>query len=105
MLYSIYLIPVSTRILAICQDATSFRKYCQGVRKPESLRCSETPGERQWFAPCSWTHDDTELTGSPRNRISDIAAACGFHNLSYFNRRFKERFGETPAEFRRAGSA
>ena len=50
-------------------------------------------------------HSASRSLATSRDRISYIAAACGFPNLSYFNRRFKERFGETPAEFRRAGSA
>jgi AraC-like DNA-binding protein len=29
-------------------------------------------------------------------RISDIAEACGFSDLSYFNRTFKRQFGEAP---------
>jgi AraC-like DNA-binding protein len=33
-------------------------------------------------------------------RISDIAYACGFGDLSYFNRSFKRQFGEAPRLFR-----
>lgn len=33
--------------------------------------------------------------------ILDVAAATGFENLSYFNRRFKGKFGMTPREFRK----
>jgi AraC-like DNA-binding protein len=33
-------------------------------------------------------------------RISDIAFACGFNDLSYFNRRFRRRFGLTPTAAR-----
>ena len=29
-------------------------------------------------------------------RISDIAFGCGFNDLSYFNRCFRRRFGQTP---------
>ena len=32
--------------------------------------------------------------------ISEICYACGFNNLSYFNRTFKNRRGVTPKEFR-----
>jgi AraC-like DNA-binding protein len=34
-------------------------------------------------------------------RITDIAYACGFTDLSYFNREFRRRFGETPTSARR----
>jgi len=33
-------------------------------------------------------------------RISDIAFACGFNDLAYFNRCFRRRFGLTPAAAR-----
>jgi AraC-like DNA-binding protein len=34
------------------------------------------------------------------NTISEVAFKCGFKNLSYFNRLFKIRKGQTPSEFR-----
>lgn len=34
-------------------------------------------------------------------RIGEIALACGFNDLSYFNRSFKRRFGERPRAFRK----
>ena len=39
-----------------------------------------------------------------RLKISDIAYACGFNEVSYFNRCFRRRFGATPGQFRGAGS-
>jgi len=36
-------------------------------------------------------------------RISDVAFACGFNDLSYFNRCFRRRFGLTPTEARGVG--
>lgn len=35
-------------------------------------------------------------------RISEIATACGFTDLSYFNRTFRKRFGDTPRGCRKA---
>ena len=35
-----------------------------------------------------------------RLRIGDIALACGFNEVSYFNRCFRRRFGETPTQYR-----
>lgn len=35
-----------------------------------------------------------------RLRISDIALDCGFNEISYFNRCFRRRFGETPTQWR-----
>lgn len=44
---------------------------------------------------------------SPRNReqrVVDIAFAAGFGDLSYFNRSFRRRFGDTPQSFRRTSA-
>ncbi|MBV9458477.1 MAG: AraC family transcriptional regulator [Bradyrhizobium sp.] len=35
-----------------------------------------------------------------RLKVSDIALACGFNEVSYFNRCFRRRFGETPTSAR-----
>jgi AraC-like DNA-binding protein len=35
-----------------------------------------------------------------RLKVSDIALACGFNEISYFNRRFRARFGASPTQFR-----
>ena len=34
--------------------------------------------------------------------MSDIALACGFDELSYFNRCFRRRFGASPTQYRGA---
>lgn len=34
------------------------------------------------------------------DNILDIATACGFDNLSYFNRSFKKKYGVTPGKYR-----
>jgi AraC-like DNA-binding protein len=33
-------------------------------------------------------------------RIAEIASRCGFNDISYFNRRFRARFGAAPTQFR-----
>jgi AraC-like DNA-binding protein len=33
-------------------------------------------------------------------RIAEIASRCGFNDVSYFNRRFRARFGAAPTQFR-----
>ena len=40
------------------------------------------------------------LAHSGERRISDIAFGCGFNDLSYFNRCFRRRFGQTPTAAR-----
>lgn len=36
-------------------------------------------------------------------KVSDIAFACGFNEVSYFNRRFRARFGCSPTQYRGSG--
>ena len=38
-----------------------------------------------------------------RLKVSDIALACGFNDVSYFNRCFRRRFGVSPTQLRGAG--
>ncbi len=33
-------------------------------------------------------------------KVTDVALSCGFHDLSYFNRLFRRRFGDTPSNVR-----
>ena len=33
-------------------------------------------------------------------KVSDIALACGFNEVSYFNRCFRRRFGASPTQYR-----
>jgi AraC-like DNA-binding protein len=35
-----------------------------------------------------------------RLRVSEIAYACGFNDISYFNRSFRRRFGASPLQHR-----
>jgi AraC-like DNA-binding protein len=42
----------------------------------------------------------TETQNGKRYRISDIALEVGFSDISYFNRMFRSRFGETPSAVR-----
>ena len=42
-----------------------------------------------------------EMLIGTREQIIDVAMSCGFSNISYFNKLFKESYGQTPKEFRR----
>jgi AraC-like DNA-binding protein len=35
-----------------------------------------------------------------RLKVSEIAYACGFNEISYFNQAFRRRFGAAPTQFR-----
>lgn len=43
-----------------------------------------------------------ELLTTTEDRIIEIGMACGFQDMSYFARRFREQFGVTPLVYRRA---
>jgi AraC-like DNA-binding protein len=45
------------------------------------------------------------LLQNPQRKISDIAFAAGFNDLSYFNRAFRRFFGATPSDVRALGTA
>jgi AraC-like DNA-binding protein len=38
--------------------------------------------------------------GHDRRKVTDLAYACGFNDISYFNRRFRARFGCSPTQYR-----
>ncbi len=41
------------------------------------------------------------LLGNPEHQITQIAFECGFEDLSHFSRVFKQKFGSSPAFFRK----
>lgn len=41
-----------------------------------------------------------ELLVKSQDRIIDVAGVCGFENMGYFIKRFKEQKGSTPSEYR-----
>ena len=53
--------------------------------------------------------NDYRLSASARmllssdDNIIDIAAACGYDNLSYYNRIFKRKYHVTPSKYRNSG--
>lgn len=46
-----------------------------------------------------------ELLVLTDSRISEIAYSCGFDDIGYFSRRFKQAIGQTPGEYRRQHQA
>jgi AraC-like DNA-binding protein len=36
-------------------------------------------------------------------RITEIVFACGFNDISYFNRAFRARYGASPSDIRNRG--
>ena len=45
-----------------------------------------------------------KLLSETREKISDIAENCGFQDMSYFSRAFREKMGCTPTQYRKTAS-
>jgi len=41
------------------------------------------------------------LLKNPALNVSQVALDCGFEDLSHFSRAFKDKFGTSPASFRK----
>lgn len=72
------------------------------ISESECLRCfrtviSTTPIQYVRHRRIRWA---AQLLQDPQERISDIAAACGFQDFSYFSKTFRELEGCTPTEYR-----
>ena len=66
--------------------ARKFQHACKSLRKIFRLLHSVI----QFIQPVRSTEE----------KILDIAYICGYENLSYFNRQFRARYGQTPKEYR-----
>lgn len=42
------------------------------------------------------------LLRTTENSVLDIMLKCGYNNVSYFNQRFKEKYGTTPSRYRKS---
>ncbi len=64
--------------LFAAKTGVSYNKYCLGIKLEAAERMLLQTNEK----------------------IIDIALECGFENVSYFNRSFKDRYGTSPTEHR-----
>jgi len=72
------------------------------ISESEALRCFHSTIET---TPIQYLKDyrlqkAAELLASTRSKISDIASQCGFQEMSYFARSFRQRYGSTPSQYR-----
>lgn len=91
-------LPEELTIAAIAQSAA--------VSESECLRCfrdmlGTTPIQ---YVKQLRVQRAAELLESTDQKISDIGALCGFQEMSYFSKIFREAKGSTPTEYRRAKS-
>jgi AraC-like DNA-binding protein len=73
------------------------QRLIETTGKPLSAHLNELRLERA----CELLHDSDHQ----HRRISDIAMLSGFSDISYFNRQFRARFGDTPGNVRRGSHA
>lgn len=71
-------------------------RYVQRLFEREGISFTGFLLERRLVA----AHRLLREANNRRRKVSDIAAAAGFADISYFNRAFKARFGATPSEIR-----
>lgn len=79
--------------------ARQFRVSTRTVQRlfeTEGTSFSEFLVERRLARACALLAD---LRGNVRN-IGDVALSCGFGSISYFNHRFRLRYGATPSDVR-----
>ena len=82
------LLGISSRQVHVLLEETgrTYSEHIRELRLQAARRMLESPRHLTW-------------------RVIDIALAAGFSDLSYFNRRFRARFGDTPQAFRRRSVA
>lgn len=66
-----------------------------------AFRASVGCSPKQFELECRLLRAADLLSIAGSDTVGDIAAAVGFEDPSYFARRFRRRFGSTPAQFRR----
>ncbi len=76
------------------------------VSESECLRCfrSMTGSTPIQYVKQVRIQKAAELLMSADRKISDIGAECGFQEMSYFAKTFRELKGCTPGEFRKHGT-
>ena len=76
------------------------------ISESECLRCfRRTIGTTpiQYLKQYRLQQAAKQLTETDR-KVSDIAAGCGFQDMSYFTRGFREAMGCVPTEYRKKAS-
>ena len=71
-------------------------RYVQDLLQGSGLSITDRIMELRLDKARTMLTDDRNCT----LKISDVAASCGFNELSYFHRSFRRRFGASPARYR-----
>ncbi|WP_310473287.1 helix-turn-helix domain-containing protein [Bradyrhizobium centrosematis] len=74
------------------------------ARAPSSC-CSSRPASpiaaSCWSSACCAPSGCCEILPCATRKIIEIAHLAGFHDVSYFHRAFRRRFGQTPDDVRK----
>jgi AraC-like DNA-binding protein/mannose-6-phosphate isomerase-like protein (cupin superfamily) len=70
---------------------TAFSKYCREL---------VNTGPMEYLNQCRLDFAARELRAEPHTSITDIAYRNGFNASQYFATRFRQRFGQTPSDYR-----
>ena len=89
-------------------DEVSLKQVAQvaAISESECMRCFK---RSTGLSPMQFLKEyrlirAAELIQSTNRRISDIAENCGFWDMSYFAKSFKQLINESPTEYRKANS-
>ncbi|WP_346237919.1 AraC family transcriptional regulator [Niabella insulamsoli] len=70
----------------------SVPSFCNFFKKTTQITFSEFVNQYRIQRACILLHQE--------NNVSEVSYACGFNNVTYFNRLFKQIMNETPSDFR-----
>jgi AraC-like DNA-binding protein len=74
-------------------------RYIQDVLHDTGVSFTERLLEKRLQRACTMLADPRH----DRLKIIDVATACGFNEVSHFNRQFRRRFGASPTQYRGRG--
>ena len=79
---------------------------CASISESECLRCfrntiGTTPIQ---YLKQYRIRQAARLLTETREKVSEIAVKCGFQDMSYFTKSFREQMGTTPTEYRKTAS-
>jgi len=84
--------------LSLGEYASLCHRSLSTFKRDFEKRFAESPGK--WLLRKRLDYSAALLRGSARN-ITEIAFESGFEDVSHFSRAFKERFGDSPAAYRK----
>ena len=88
--------------LALEEFAAMCHRSLTSFKRDFRKQYADSPG--RWLLQKRLDYSTTLLCNAEMN-ISQVGYECGFEDLSHFSRVFKEKFGISPANFRKESGA